>query len=113
MAHDHEHDHENCNHDHDQDEWIVLVDEEGVEHRYALERVVELGEKKYVIMVPEIQESDEDEAHVFRIDTDEEGEEILVDVDDEEIEQIQEALENEDWDGEDEEDEEAGDNEEK
>lgn len=103
MAHDH--DHSNCNHDHDhdQDEWIVLVDEDGVEHRYALERVVEIGEKKYVIMVPEVQEGEEEEAHVFRIDTDEDGEEILVDVEDEEIEEIQQMLENEDWDGEDEE----------
>lgn len=104
----HEHDHEHCNHDHehDQDEWIVLVDEEGVEHRYALERVVEIGEKKYVIMVPEVQDSEEEEAHVFRIDNDEDGEEILVDVEDEEIEEIQQMLENEDWDGDEEEDEE-------
>ena len=102
MANDHEH--ENCNHD--QDEWIVLVDEEGIEHRYELERVVELGEKKYVVMIPEIQESEEEEAHVFRLDTDENGEEVLMDVDDEEIEAIRQMLEDEDWDEEDGEDDE-------
>ena len=46
-----------------------------------------MEEKKYVILVPEIQEDpEEEEAHVFRLETDETGEEILVDVEDEELE---------------------------
>jgi len=80
-------------HEAEQD-WIVLVDDDGQEYRYSLERVVELEEKKFVILVPETQENpDEEEAHVFRLDTDETGEEILVDVDDQELDEIQQLLE--------------------
>ena len=101
---EHNHD-ECCGHDHNHDmeeEWIVLVDEEGTEYRYSLERVLELENKKYAILVPELQDEDTeaDEAHVFRIDTDDAGDEVLVDVDDDEITKIQQALENEDWDDE-------------
>ena len=35
----------------EQDDLLVLVDEEGEEHRYSLERIVELDEKKYVVMI--------------------------------------------------------------
>lgn len=78
-----------------EDELLVLVDEDGKEHRYSLERIVELDEKKYVVMIPEIQEGDEEEAHVFRLETEEDGEEVLVDVEDEELDRIQELLDNE------------------
>lgn len=80
-------------HETEQD-WIVLVDEDGQEYRYTLERVLEMEEKKYVVLVPEIQENpDEEEAHVFRLETDETGEEILVDVEDAELEEVQQLLE--------------------
>lgn len=79
-----------------EEDWIVLVDEDGQEYRYTLERVLELEEKKYVVLVPEIQENpDEEEAHVFRLETDETGEEILVDVEDAELDEIQQLLEEE------------------
>lgn len=98
--HDHEHcDHEHCDHDHEmEEEWIVLVDDEGTEYRYAFERLIEMDDKKYYILVPENQdESGEmEEAHVFRLDTDADGNEILVDIDDQEMEKIEELLENED-----------------
>lgn len=77
-------------------DWIVLMDEDGQEYRYSLERILEVEDKKYVILVPEIQENeDEEEAHVFRLDTDEEGEEILVDVEEEELKEVQDLLEEE------------------
>ena len=73
-------------------DWIILMDDDGNEYRYSLERLLEVEDRKYVILVPEIQESeDEEEAHVFRLDTDEDGEEILVDV--EEAEEITEERE--------------------
>src|SRR5690606_38135527 len=78
-----------------QDEFLVLVDEEGEEHRYSLERIVELDEKRYVVMIPEIQEGEEEEAHVFRLETEKDGEEVLVDVEDEELDKIQEFLDKE------------------
>lgn len=82
-------------HEAEQDQ-IVLVDEDGQEYRYTLERVLELEDKKYVILIPEIQENeDEEEAHVFRLETDETGEEILVDVEDQELEEVQQVLEDE------------------
>lgn len=79
----------------EQEEFLVLVDEEGEEHRYSLERVVELEEKKYVVMVPEHQEGEEEEAHVFRLETEKDGEEVLVDVEDEELNKIQHFLDKE------------------
>ena len=79
----------------EQDSLLVLVDEEGEEHRYSLERIVELDNKKYVVMIPEIQEGDEEEAHVFRLETEQDGEEVLVDVEDEELDRIQAYLDQE------------------
>lgn len=85
---------------HNEEDWIVLVDEDGQEYRYSMERAIEVEDKKYVILIPEIQESEHDEeAHVFRLETDEKGEEILVDVEDEELDKIQQLLEDEESDG--------------
>lgn len=75
--------------------WITLVDEEGHEHRFNLLNIVEVDEAKYAVMVPEEQESEEDqeEAVIFRIEADEEGEEVLVDIeDDDEFAKVCEAL---------------------
>jgi len=75
--------------------WITLVDEEGHEHRFNLLNIVEVDESKYAVMVPEDQEKEEDqeEAVIFRIETDEEGEEVLVDIDDDdEFAKVCEAL---------------------
>ncbi len=75
--------------------WITLVDEEGQEHRFNLLNIVEVEGSKYAVMVPETQETEEDEeAVIFKIETDEEGEEVLVDIeDDEEFSKVCEALE--------------------
>ena len=81
-------------HNHEQEDWIVLVDEDKREYRYSLERTLELEDKKYVILIPEFQENPaEEEAHVFRLENDENNEEILVDVEEEELEKIQALLE--------------------
>lgn len=72
-----------------------MVDEEGHEHRFNLLNIVEVENAKYAVMIPEIQETEEDEeeAVVFRIETDEEGEEVLVDIeDDDEFAKVCEAL---------------------
>ena len=74
--------------------WITLVDEEGHEHRFNLLNVLEVDGLKYAVMVPEVSQGDEEEAVVFRIDTDEAGEEILVDIeDDDEFAKVCEVLE--------------------
>jgi uncharacterized protein YrzB (UPF0473 family) len=77
--------------------WIVLVDEEGHEHRFNLLDIVEVEGAKYAVMVPEIQntatEEEEEEAVIFRIETDENGEEVLVDIeDDDEFIKVREVL---------------------
>lgn len=77
---------------------LTLVDEEGKEHRFVLLNVVEMEGKKYAVMVPDetgdghIHDHDhaceecgsDEEAVVFRIETDENGDEILVDIEDDE-----------------------------
>lgn len=75
--------------------WITLVDEDGHEHRFNLLNVVEVDGMKYAVMLPEIpQEEEDEEAVIFRIDTDEDGEEVLVDIeDDAEFAKVCEVLE--------------------
>jgi uncharacterized protein YrzB (UPF0473 family) len=72
---------------------VTLVDEEGNEHRFDLINVVELDEIRYAVMVPEAtaveNPAEDEEAVIFRIETDDEGEEVLVDIeDDEEFERV-------------------------
>lgn len=70
---------------------IILVDEEGNEHDFAMVDRFPVNLKEYAILIPvlylEDEEDDkaidlEDEAFIFRIDLNE-GEEILVEVEDE------------------------------
>jgi uncharacterized protein YrzB (UPF0473 family) len=70
---------------------VVLVDEEGNEHDFALVDRFQVDLNEYAILVPvlylEDSEDDdavdlEDEAFIFRIDL-EEGEEMLIEVEDE------------------------------
>ena len=71
---------------------VVLVDEEGNEHDFALVDRFQVDINEYAILVPVMYPDDgengeaidfEEEAYIFRIDLDE-GEEILVEVEDEE-----------------------------
>lgn len=72
---------------------IVLLDEEGKEFEFHVVDVIEVGGSEYAILLP----ADEDvpeEAEVLRIDKDESGQEILVQVeDDEEWERVAQAWE--------------------
>jgi uncharacterized protein YrzB (UPF0473 family) len=66
---------------------ITLVDDDGKEHRFDLLNIVEVDENRYAVMVPEgtdLESSDEEEeeAVIFRLETDEDGEEVLVDIED-------------------------------
>ena len=90
---------------------ITLVDEEGHDHQFSLVDMVELNEHRYALLMPiegeEIGEDDEEEeeAYIFRLETDEKGTDTLVDIDDdEEFEQVRAAFEDE-GDDDDEEDE--------
>ena len=70
---------------------VVLVDEEGNEHDFALVDRFQVDINEYAILVPVMYPDDgengeaidtEEEAYIFRIDLDE-GEEMLVEVEDE------------------------------
>jgi len=70
---------------------VVLVDEEGNEHDFALVDRFQVDLNEYAILVPVLYLEDcedddavdlEDEAFIFRIDL-EEGEEMLIEVEDE------------------------------
>jgi uncharacterized protein YrzB (UPF0473 family) len=76
----------------DRTDIVILVDEEGNEHDFALVDRFQVEQKEYAVLVPVVfsedeQESDEvdleDEAYIFRIDLDDNEEETLVEVDDE------------------------------
>ncbi|MBC7338263.1 MAG: DUF1292 domain-containing protein [Firmicutes bacterium] len=76
---------------------VVLTDEDGKEHEFAIVDVIEVEGKDYAILLPMGEEADEEEegdAVILRIDTDEKGEDVLVDIeDDEEWEKVAEAWE--------------------
>lgn len=71
-----------------EEERITLTDEDGHEHEFTVLDVIEVDDREYAILVPaeeeeELTEADA-EAVIFRLETDEDGEEVLVDVDDDE-----------------------------
>jgi len=61
---------------------VVLVDEEGIEYTFTIIDVIQVEGRDYVILLPE--EDEVDEAVILRLDTDVNGEDILVDIEDEE-----------------------------
>jgi uncharacterized protein YrzB (UPF0473 family) len=74
---------------------VTLVDEEGIEHEFAVIDIFPVNLKQYAILVPvsygeegEAEDDDEidlaEDAYIFRVDVNEEGgEETLVEVEDE------------------------------
>ena len=74
--------------DHEMDaDLITLTDEDGAEHQFAILDVIEVEEHEYAILIPAGGEEDSeesDEAVILRLETDTDGEEILVDIEDDE-----------------------------
>lgn len=72
----------------DREETIILTDEEGKEHEFNLIDVITVDGEEYAILQP----VDEDDAIILKFDVDENGEEILCDIeDDEEWEKVADA----------------------
>lgn len=72
----------------EREETIILTDEEGKEHEFNLIDVITVDGEEYAILQP----VDEDDAIILRFDVDENGEEILCDIeDDEEWEKVADA----------------------
>ncbi|MCL2497188.1 MAG: DUF1292 domain-containing protein [Symbiobacteriaceae bacterium] len=68
-------------------EYITVYDDDGREHVFELFTVLEVNGKEYAVLYPvdeDEDDEDEDEAIILRIETDEDGEETLVDIEDEE-----------------------------
>lgn len=71
---------------------LPLFDEEGNKVEFEVITKLDIEDKEYVIVVPK--DEDVDEAVCLRIDVDENGEEVLVPVeDDEEFQKVSEAYE--------------------
>ena len=72
-------------------EVIVLTDDDGKEHEFNLIETVTLDDKEYAVLQP----IDEEEAIILRFGVDEEGNEVLFDIeDDEEWEKVADAWQN-------------------
>ena len=61
--------------DEELDSTILLADEDGNEAAYDIADYLEVGDKEYVVLVP--QSEDDDEVVILRVEEDEEDEEIL------------------------------------
>ena len=71
-------------------ETITLLDENGIETEFEVLAIVTVEDIDYAVLIP----LDDDQAYIFRIDTDENGEEVLSEVeDDEEFNIVKEAWE--------------------
>jgi uncharacterized protein YrzB (UPF0473 family) len=76
----------------EQDEIITLVDEEGAEHDFTVVDIINVDQCEYAILLPV--EEENDEAIILKFSHDEEGNELLVDIeDDEEWEKVADAWE--------------------
>ncbi|RJQ25830.1 MAG: DUF1292 domain-containing protein, partial [Peptococcaceae bacterium] len=65
------------------EETITLIDEEGVEHDFTLVDIIEVDGFEYAILLP-VNDEEEDEAIVLRFTQDEEGNDLLIDIEDDE-----------------------------
>jgi len=71
--------------DHEEEEdTVVLTDENGVEHEFELVDVFDLEGKQYAVLAPTDEEEDDEEAIVLRIEKDADGNDVLVDIEDDE-----------------------------
>jgi len=84
----------NNNHELDNEELgiVTLVDEDGKEHEFALVDSIEVEGEQYAILSPMEEDEESDEAIILKIGKDENGEDILYDIeDDEEWEKVADA----------------------
>lgn len=78
----------------DDENIVVLTDDEGIDHEFAVLEIMELDDSQYAILLPLAgeDEEEEDEAIILKIEVDENGEEILCDIeDDDEWEMVAQA----------------------
>lgn len=62
---------------------VVLTDEEGNDHEFQVLQILEIDEAHYAILLSlEGDEDEEDEAFILRIGVDDDGEDVLYDIED-------------------------------
>lgn len=67
----------------ERDEVVVLTDDEGNEFEFQVIDVLEIEGNRYAVLFPlDDSEAAEDEALIMRLETDEEGDDVLVDIED-------------------------------
>ena len=99
MSDDSHNHHNHSGHDEEEFETIMLTDEEGQDHEFLHLDTLEVDEGTYFVLMPisvENEDSDEetDEAIILKLGHDEEGNEMLLDIeDDEEWEKVADAWE--------------------
>lgn len=94
---DHTHDH--SEHALEEFDTVVLTDEEGKEHEFLHLDTMEVDGSTYFVLMPmvedESEDEDVDEAIILKLGKDEDGGEMLLDIeDDEEWEKVADAWEN-------------------
>ncbi len=73
---------------------ITLLDESDEEVQFEVLGVITVENIDYAILVPDCESEEESNAYIFRIDIDEEGEQILFEVESEdELEMVRDAWE--------------------
>ncbi len=70
--------------DEELDDVLILIDEEEQEHPFQMIDMVEVDGSQYAVLVPLEEGSDEEEAIILKIVVDENGEEVLYDIEDDE-----------------------------
>lgn len=70
--------------DEEMDDVLILIDEEEQEHPFQMIDMVEVDGNQYAVLVPLEEGADEEEAIILKIVLDENGEEVLYDIEDDE-----------------------------
>ncbi|MCD5413863.1 MAG: DUF1292 domain-containing protein [Clostridiales bacterium] len=62
---------------------VVLIDEDGIEIEFEIQMTLEVADNSYAILLP-METTNEEEAYIFRITVDEDGEDVLEAIEDDE-----------------------------
>lgn len=65
----------------EEDATVTLTAEDGTEHDFTIIQVIKVDEKDYAILIPLQDEIEDDEAVILRVDQ-EDGEDVLVEIED-------------------------------
>ena len=85
------------------DEIVTLIYDDGEQETFTVEEILEVDGKTYVVLVPEEMDTEalndmKVDAFIFKVEEKEDGEEVLVELDDDEYDKITEVLCEEDED---------------